>query len=142
MKNFTVVFVAISLAACTSTTTINSPNQGVSLLVNENPSASLDGGYTEKYTDTTFGNYRFKVTDESGQTMYGALPLRFNGGYLALDILFFAPAIFFNLRQVYPYYELDQVEGVIRYKRKEEDPWIEYRPSGPEAAAAKAYFGD
>ena len=143
MKKFTIVLVSFVLAACSATTTIQSPYEGVSLKLNADPSVPLDdGGHTGLYNTTSFGNFKFKASDESGQAMYGILPLKFNGGYLALDILFFAPAMFFNLREVYPYYELDHVEGVIRYKKKEEDPWLEYRPTHAEAAGAKAFFGD
>ncbi len=50
--------------------------------------------------------------------------------------------MFFNLRGVYPYYEIDPVEGVIRYKQESEDSWISYRPTGAEADGARAYFGE
>jgi hypothetical protein len=91
---------------------------------------------TEKYQVTTFGNFEFKAQAPGVEPMYGRLPLKFNGGYLALDILFFTPAAFLNLRAVYPYYEIDLQQRVVRFKRKETDEWIVYTPN--EAAAARA----
>ncbi len=142
MKKATIVFLSIALAACSATTTINSPVAGVAVKINEDAPVPLDNDFSKSYTTTSFGNYRFKATTPNGEPMYGALPLKFNGGYLALDILFFAPAMFFNLRGVYPYYEIDPVEGVVRYKQKPEDSWITYKPTGAEEAGARAYFGD
>ena len=142
MKKTLLIIVAMSLAACTAATTINSPAPGVVMKINQDEPASLDGDFSNTYSTTSFGNYRFKATAPEGDPMYGALPLKFNGGYLALDILFFAPAMFFNLRGVFPYYEIDPVEGVIRYKQKPEDNWTTYRPTSAETDAARAYFGD
>lgn len=67
--------------------------------------------------------------------------MKFNGGYLAADILFFAPALFYNLREVYPYYEFDAEKQEIRYKKKPEDSWRIYHPLPEEVANSKAYFG-
>ena len=73
--------------------------------------------------------------------LYGVLPLKFNGGYLALDILFFfAPAMFFNLREGYPYYEFDMDKRVVRYKKHPSDPWVNYQPSEAESQRAKGHF--
>ena len=141
-KRLTVLILSFALVACSATTTISSPDSGVTLLINQEPSGALDSGYSKTFPTTSFGNYRFKATTPEGDSMYGILPLKFNGGYLALDILFFAPAAFFNLREVFAYYEIDTEEGVIRYKKSPEDPWTTYRPTGPEAAGAKSYFGD
>ncbi len=74
--------------------------------------------------------------------MYGLVPLKFNGGYLALDILFFAPAMFFNLREVFPYYEFDSEEGVVRYRLEKDSDWTTYKPTVAEIAHAKSFFGD
>jgi hypothetical protein len=68
------------------------------------------------------------------------LPLKFHGGYLALDILFFAPAAFFNLRGVFPYYEFDSEKHELKYRQKETDTWVTYHPSDDETARAKQYF--
>ena len=66
--------------------------------------------------------------------------MKFNGGYLAADILFFAPAMFYNLREVYPYYEFDVENGVVRYKRNANDPWVSYKPTPAEQDHARNYF--
>lgn len=98
-------------------------------------------GQSKEFSDTSFGQYKFKAMDNSGsETFYGLLPLKFNGGYLALDILFFAPAMFFNLRSVYPQYEIAVEEGSIKYRADANDPWQEYRPTQAEQDHAKTYF--
>jgi hypothetical protein len=74
------------------------------------------------------------------EPMYGLVPLKFNGGYLAAGILFFAPATFYNLREVYPFYEFDAAHGVVRYRKREQDPWMTHTPTAAEAERAKAYF--
>lgn len=42
---------------------------------------------TETFNTTTLGNYEFRADTPSHETLYGLLPLKFNGGYLARDIL-------------------------------------------------------
>lgn len=95
---------------------------------------------TETLTTTSFGNYEFRVQAPGRETLTGILPLRFNGGYLAADILFFAPAMFLNLREVFPYYEFDLEQWVVRYKDKNDKEWHTYTPIPAEVARAKAYF--
>ena len=70
----------------------------------------------------------------------GILPLKFNGGYLALDILFFAPAMFFNLREVFPYYEFDLEKRVVKYRLKETEDWQVYVPTAAEAERGGKFF--
>jgi hypothetical protein len=71
----------------------------------------------------------------------GQWKFRFVGGMRRSDgFLFFAPAMFYNLREVYPIYEFDVKQGVVRYKKKEQDAWMSYKPTTAEAARAKAYF--
>ena len=95
----------------------------------------------ERVSDLGFDQQgQFKVEQADGKSLYGVLPLKFNGGYLAVDILFFAPAAFFNLREVYPYYQFDIDKGVVRYKSKATGPWLEYAPIAAESERAKAYF--
>ncbi|HEY7866027.1 MAG TPA: hypothetical protein VIC51_08495, partial [Psychromonas sp.] len=65
---------------------------------------------------STCGKYVFKASSEGKKPIYGLVPLKFNAGYLAADIMFFAPAMFFNLREVYPHYQFDINAGVVRYK--------------------------
>lgn len=69
------------------------------------------------------------------------LPLDLSGGNIALDILFFCPALFFNIREVFPEYEFDLSQRVIRYREKPTQPWTEYRPTEAETARAQRLFG-
>lgn len=127
-----------ALAACSSMTTISSTADHTQLaLKNQAPVVPS----TVKLKDTSFGNYEFKATAPGHDPFFGILPLNFHGGRLALDILFFAPATMFNLRGVFPYYEIDVEQGVVRYKENEEDAWQEYHPTAAERERARNYFG-
>ena len=132
------------LSGCTATTNFKSGDGPLNIKVNRNAPLKVTQTSTEKkkYSATSFGQYRFKATQDGHEPMYGLIPLKFNGGYLAADILFFAPAMFFNLREVYPFYEFDVVAGVVRYKKKANDPWIEYKPKADEVESAKKFMGE
>lgn len=95
---------------------------------------------SDTFTATTFGNYEFRATAPGHEPFTGILPLKFNGGYLALDILFFAPAMFFNLREPYAFYEFDVISRQVRYKRKEKDDWTVYVPSQAEITRGQRFF--
>jgi hypothetical protein len=41
---------------------------------------------------------------------------------------------------VFPYYEIDSEKHELRYRQKEKDTWVTYRPSADESAKAKQYF--
>lgn len=126
------------LSACSAVTSVSSVQPDANITIKNGKGS--DNPRTEKLAATSFGNYEFKVEQADGKNMYGVLPLKFNGGYLAVDILFFAPAAFFNLREVYPYYQFDIDKGVVRYKSKATGPWLEYAPIAAESERAKAYF--
>jgi hypothetical protein len=96
---------------------------------------------TEAHTTTSFGNYEFRAQAAGADPFYGVLPLKFNGGYLALDILFFAPAMFFNLREVYPQYEFDVEKKVVKFRQKDTDEWSVYTPLAKESDRARQFFG-
>ena len=140
MKRIFIFALSFSLAACTSTATLRSANQPVSLRVNEKPAINIAEGTKQTYATTSFGQYKFKATQDGAPPLYGIVPLKFNGGYLATDILFFAPAMFFNLREAYPFYEFDLDKGEVKYRKKESDQWLVYKPTPAEVAHAKAYF--
>ncbi|GAA5006907.1 hypothetical protein GCM10025793_15910 [Lysobacter lycopersici] len=92
---------------------------------------------------TSFGNYEFKATetyDASAPPFYGILPLALKGGHMATDIIFFAPALFFNLRGAFKFYEVDVRSHTIRYRDDERDPWNSYQVKPEEEARARAYF--
>src|SRR5690606_34285519 len=127
-------------SACSATTTMHSVDPGVSVKINQESSLALSAPISRTYPTTSFGQYHFQVRRTGLEPMYGLMPLKFNGGYLAADILFFAPATFYNLREVYPYYQFDAANGTVQYRKKTSEPWINYTPSPAEAARAKAYF--
>jgi hypothetical protein len=124
------------LAACSSMTTISAHDPGTKLLVK---GKTLDLPVTQSMKGTSFGNYEIKATN-GDSALYGILPLKFKGGHLAADIILFAPAAFFNLREAFAFYEIDVQRGVIRYKEKASDPWTEYTPKAEEAAHAKSFY--
>jgi len=137
VRNLVAFVLATSIAACSSMTTISSSKDGRTLALKDR-TVSLP--YHESMKGTSFGNYVFKATEEGAEPFYGILPLKFKGGHLAVDILLFAPAAFFNLREVFPFYEIDVGNGVIRYKTAPNEGWIEYRPKPEEVAHAHSFF--
>jgi len=141
-NNLKILLITILLSSCAARTTFQAKQRGVNLKVNDEALMQLDIKTERKYSTTSFGNYKFKVFQEGGSTLYGLIPMKFNGGYLAADILFFAPATLFNLREVFAFYEFDLEEGVVRYKRKESDSWRTYKPTPEEIQRAKNYFNE
>ena len=128
------------LSGCSATTTLSAAQGGTTIQVKS--SAATDCPRTETYSTTSFGNYEFRAESPGYEPLTGILPLKFNGGYLAADILFFAPAMFFNLREVFPYYEVDLEARVIRYRQKADEPWTEYVPTAAESARGANHFAD
>lgn len=128
----------LGLSACVASTTLHSPQGGAEVAVKKTTATAVPR--TEQLTTTSFGNYEFSATSPGLEPLTGILPLKFNGGYLALDILFFAPAMFFNLREPYAHYEFDLVERVVRYRRTESDAWSVYVPTAGEQARAQRHF--
>lgn len=131
---------AALLSACTATTSLRSSDPTLAVKINDDAPLMLKSPVSKTYKTTSFGQYRFRATQEGMEPMYGLIPLKFNSGYLVADILFFAPAAFYNLREVYPFYEFDVAKGVVRYKKNEQDQWISYIPTAAEVARARAYF--
>ncbi|MGK9064518.1 hypothetical protein [Stutzerimonas chloritidismutans] len=134
--------IAALLSACTATTSLRATDSDLAVKINQDAPLVLKNPVSKTYKTTSFGQYRFRATREGMEPMYGLIPLKFNGGYLAADILFFAPAAFYNLREVYPFYEFDVEAGVVRYKKNEQDQWISYKPTAAEVARARAYFNE
>ena len=130
--------IPVLLVACSAKTSFNSIPTGATLDVKTSSQTAVPR--TDSYRVTTFGNYEFQAQAPGKEPMYGILPLKFNGGYMALDMLFLAPLAFTNLRGVYPYYELDLDQRVIKFKRNETDEWKVYTPTTAEADRAKAFF--
>jgi hypothetical protein len=87
------------------------------------------------------GQHEFVATAPSGKSLYGILPLRVNGGKMAVSILFFAPALFIGgFRDVFPFYQLDPDGGVLRYKSEAREDWRLYQPTAAESDRAKQTF--
>jgi len=138
VRNLLVAGAVLLLSACTSMATLSSAHEGTVVSLREKQ-VSLPAKQPLK--STSFTNFEFRAVDSGyEQPFYGVLPLQFRGGHLALDILFFAPGAFLNLRTAFPYYQFDVVNQVVRYKVNESDPWTEYRPTPAEIARAEAYF--
>jgi hypothetical protein len=136
---FAVAFLTLAFfAGCSATTTLQSTQPNTEIKVKTTTQTTIPR--TESFSTTSFGNYEFEAKAQGHEPMYGLLPLKFNGGYLAMDILFFAPATFFNLREVFPYYQFDVASGVIRYKKIETEEWTSYTPQPDEADRAKKFF--
>jgi hypothetical protein len=139
-----VAWVTLALAAlvaggCTTTAMLSTPQPGTSVAVKQTTATTLPR--SEVISATTFGNYEFRAERPGVEPLYGRLPLRFSGGDLALDILFFAPAIFLNVRQAFPFYEFDLDQRVVRFKGAEKDAWQTYTPNDVDVAKAKFVFG-
>ena len=142
------------LSACSTSTHISSIQAGTMVRIKGDAAGNkiTDGGIEEKvayatprkenFSVSTFGKYEFKAELAGQEPFYGMLPRMFHGGYLALDILFFTPAMLFNLNGVYPHYEFDVPTKTLRYREKEADNWSTYQPSVYEINRARDYFGD
>ncbi|CAH0526213.1 hypothetical protein [Vibrio hippocampi] len=142
MKNTFLISLSVILCGCSASTQFNTTQDNTALTVKDNEQFVVDFEQEHTYSTTSFGQYEFKAESEGYSAMYGSMPLKFNGGYLVADILFFAPALFFNLREVFPYYEFDVENKLIKYKNNEQDEWTVYQPSQAEVDRAMKYFGD
>jgi hypothetical protein len=130
--------VTLGLSGCVTTTNLDVAQSGSEVAVKKTTSTTAPRA--EKLATTSFGNYEFMATSPGLEPMTGILPLKFNGGYLALDILFFAPAMFFNLREPYAHYEFDLEKRVVRYRSKPTDAWSVYTPTEAEATRGQHFF--
>ena len=128
------------LAACSSVTTITSTSPGTTIVV---AGAQKPMPATMSLRGTSFGNYEFKASgnaEAGAEPVYGILPLAMKKGQMAARILFFAPALFFNLRGAFRFYEVDMQNNAIRYRDREKDPWQTYQIKPEEAARARARY--
>lgn len=141
MNRFRLVLVWLAgllLSACSAMTTISATQPGASVTITTSKQTAVPR--TESFTTTSFGNFEFRAEAPGFDPFYGVLPLKFNGGHLALDIIFFAPAAFFNLREVFSFYEFDIANKQVKYKRAEAEAWSVHMPPPEETAHAKAAF--
>jgi hypothetical protein len=129
----------VMLQGCSTMTRFDGASAGVVLSLPENQNMELPKDLRLKSKAT--GQYLFKATSSSGQTLYGLLPLHVNGGTMAGSILFFAPTLFIGgFRDVFPFYQLDPDAGLIRFKKKEADEWRLSKPTTAESERAKIFF--
>lgn len=138
-----IAFISLVLAflsGCAATTTLSAVQSEANVDISTSKLTTIPR--TESVPATSFGNYEFRAKAGTSQPFFGILPLKFNGGYLALDILFFTPAMFFNLREAFPFYEFDIEKMVVKYRHKETDEWSVYTPLQAEANRAKEFFKD
>lgn len=138
------LFLAALMTGCSTTANFASVQNGTFVRVkNSAPTQNFPVTSTpraERFSASTFGKYEFKAEHPTFEPMYGMLPRKFNGGYLALDILLFTPAMFFNLNEVYAYYEFDLEKRVIKYRRSPTDSWSIYEPTVEDMNRAKEHF--
>lgn len=149
-----VVLASLLLSACSTTTNISSLQNGALVHIkNDTTSMKVKSGKldeksaaaaprTESFPVSTFGKYEFKAELPGQEPFYGMLPRKFNGGYLALDILFFTPAMLVNLKEVYPFYEFDVEKRILRFKTTRSEIWKTYQPSLEEINRARDHFGE
>ena len=134
------VTLVMALQGCASTTHFESTKPGTVLTIKEVGAIEMPKDVELKSKAT--GQHEFMAVSPSGQALYGILPLKVNGGHMALSIVFFAPALAIGgFRDAFPAYQVDADAGVLRVKVNRKDmEWREYRPSSAESARAKAYF--
>ena len=137
-KSTAALAAALPLGACTNDTQFVATEPNVRLSVEEHRYEKLPAE-AEMYA-RTFGESEFKAERPGAEPFYGILPKQFSTGHLVVDILVFAPGLFFNLREVWPQYQFDVAQGVIRYREGDKDPWIDYGPSADEVERSRAYF--
>jgi hypothetical protein len=128
------------LSGCMATTMITTTPPGGTVHISSSDQTTTPR--TETYPTRTFGNLEFRAQAPNQESLFGIVPLKFNGGYLALNILFFAPASFFNLREVYSFYDFDLEKKVVKYKRNENDEWTVYTPTPAESNRGLEVYKD
>ena len=133
---------ALFVSACASTASFDAGGEPWEVQIQPHGPFALDQEpVAVQFADTTFGRYSFKVSREGKAPFYGRLPQIFVNERVLWDLLF-PPMLAFNLRMVYPHYQLDPDAGVIRYRANETDEWMERKPELFEIDRAKSYFRD
>ncbi len=133
------VLISLSVVACAAATRFESPGPGSTLEIVGRPGSVLPR--QEKLSSKATGQHEFKAAAPDGAVMYGILPLRVNGGKMAVSIMFFAPALLIGgFRDVFPYYEIDPVARVIRYRSSSSEEWRIYTPTSAKMERAERAF--
>jgi len=140
-RNAALACTAALLVACSSMSTIGSPNPGTTLELEDK---RLELPASTKVGRTTFGHYAFRVTESNkpdAKPFYGILPLAVRKGQLVAGIVLTAPVMLLTkLRGAFKFYEVDARKHAIRYRNGADDPWIEYQVKPEEEARARAWF--
>ena len=130
---------ALLLSGCAAGTRFESAHPGTRLTIGDRQATELPAAV--KLPSKSTGQHEFMAEASDGNRLYGILPLRVNGGKMAASIMFFAPALFLGgFRDVFPYYQFDVEDGVLRYKTEANDEWRLYQPTTAEQERARAYF--
>jgi uncharacterized protein YceK len=119
-----ILFVLV-LQGCTTTSSFTSIQEGVKITVGKTK-ISGEMPVAGEISRTTFGSYPVKVQKNGCELMYFSLPLKVSPGIIVIDALFFAPAIFFNVKGSLPFYEVDLDSRDLKYKVNNEENWITY----------------
>lgn len=140
-RYFALSCIAVLLAACSSMTTIDSPNPGTTLELEDK---RLELPASTKVGRTTFGHYAFRATEPgepSTPPFYGVLPLAVRKGQLVAGIILTAPVMLLTkLRGAFKFYEVDARKRTIRYRNDERDSWSDYQIEPEDEASARAWF--
>ena len=142
-RNAAIFCAAALLAACSSISTISSPNPGTTLEIEDK---RLELPASTRVGRTTFGHFAFRATESSrpdAPPFYGFLPLAIRKGQLVAGIVLTAPVMLLTkLRGAFKFYEVDARKHTIRYRNEVADPWIEYPVKPEEAASAREWFDE
>jgi hypothetical protein len=136
---FVIGIATLLLQGCSAMSHFEGASPGSTLALRGIPKVELPSDL--RLNSKATGQYEFKAGSATGQTLYGLLPLRVNGGSMAGSIIFFAPALFIGgFRDAFGFYQIDPDAGVLRFKMTEADPWRSHQPTAAETIRAKAYF--
>ena len=138
-RRIAVAFAFAALAGCSTVTRLEGASPGTTLAIRGIDRTELPR--TEDLSSKATGQYEFMATTPDGKKIYGLLPLNVNGGTMAVSIIFFAPALLIGgFRDVFPFYQIDVENNVLRFKKKEADAWRQYQPLAIESDRSKVYF--
>jgi flagellar biosynthesis GTPase FlhF len=140
-RNFALACSAALLAACSSLTTISSPNPGTKFELEDKvlvlPASTRMGR-------TTFGHFAFRATEPArpdATPFYGILPLALRKGQLVAGIVLTAPVMLLTkLRGGFRFYDIDVERRTIRYRNDADAAWIDYTVTPQEEASAREWF--
>jgi hypothetical protein len=140
-RNVAIPCAAAWLVACSSMSTIGSPNPGTTLELEDK---KLELPASTRVGRTTFGHFAFRATESSkpdAPPFYGLLPLAIRKGQLVAGIVLTAPVMLLTkLRGAFKFYEVDARKRTIFYRNDASDPWVEYTVKPEEEARARAWF--